>query len=75
MRAWRRQEPVTVQSERPALLARLRAHVFGDRPLRDLEDELAMPLVLLKSFLDPGPARIEERGDNVISLGSRKARP
>lgn len=74
-RGWRRQEPVTVQPERPALLARLRSHVFGDRPLRELEDELALPVVLLKAFLDPEPARIEERGDNVVHLGSRQGRP
>jgi Zn-dependent peptidase ImmA (M78 family)/DNA-binding XRE family transcriptional regulator len=74
-RGWRRQEPVTVQPERPVLLARLRSHVFGDRPLRELEDELALPVVLLKSFLDPEPAHIEERGNNVVHLGARKGRP
>jgi Zn-dependent peptidase ImmA (M78 family)/transcriptional regulator with XRE-family HTH domain len=73
-RGWRRQEPVTVQPERPALLPALRTHVFGDRPLRDLEEVLALPLVLLKSLLDPEPARIEERGDNVVNLASRQSR-
>ena len=72
-RGWRRQEPVTVQPERPALLARLRTSLFGDRPLRELENELALPLVLLKSFLDPEPARIEERGGNVVHLGLRRS--
>jgi len=74
-RGWRRQEPVTVQPERPALLAKLRTSVFGDLPLRELEEELALPMVLLKSFLDPEPARIEERGDNVVYLGARRSSP
>jgi Zn-dependent peptidase ImmA (M78 family)/transcriptional regulator with XRE-family HTH domain len=73
-RGWRRQEPVTVQPERPALLSKLRTSIFGEKPLRDLEEELALPLVLLKSFLDPEPARIEERGNNVVDIGARRRR-
>ena len=71
-RGWRRQEPVTVQPERPALLAKLRESIFGRRSLHELEEELALPLVLLKSLLDPEPARIRDRGDNVVSLARRR---
>jgi hypothetical protein len=69
-RGWRRVEPVVVQPERPALLARLRQHLYGERPLRDLRGELALSVVLLKSLLDPAPARVNDRSGDVVDLAA-----
>lgn len=71
-RGWRRIEPVTVQPESPVLLGRLRRHLYGDRPLRDLRKELALSTTLLKSLLDPGSPRVHQDPDNVVPLRMRQ---
>lgn len=71
-RGWRRTEPVTVQPENPVLLRRLRRHVYGDKPLRELRSEFALSTTLLKSLLDPGASRVHDDHNNVVSLSARR---
>lgn len=50
-RGWRKNEPVTVHAEQPALLWRLLKFSFGDRFLSAASDELAIPRVVLRSLI------------------------
>lgn len=70
-RGWRQAEPVTVQPESPALLGRLRRHLYGDRPLSDLKNTLALSTVLLRPLLEPQPAIVQAENADVVSLADR----
>lgn len=73
-RGWRRNEPVIVQPEQPALLRRLALHLYGDRPWSDLRREMALSTVLLKSLLDPQPGRVGTNDEERVVLDFGRAR-
>lgn len=50
-RGWRTQEPVTVQPEQPALLARLIARAYGEKPASELTRLLALSPILVRSLI------------------------
>lgn len=73
-RGWRQQEPVTVQPEAPALLGRLRRHLYGNQPLTDLRRTFALSTVLLRPLLEPQPSIVNSESAKVVSLADHSAR-